>query len=442
MTTETKLETAHGTIRFSEHSHWDEKIRVEESTQGDAMIFREVAVLGLVSSNPSITGKPRQYSEEGVQRAIPLYENARVFLDHTGPAGSPSVDRLAGKLEGIYYDAPDRKLRARKLEVQLTDKTSHALKMMKTHPDLVGLSHDISGKESGEGIIEEITKVHSVDIVAAPATNTGLYEAEVADQDVEEAVWDTAYRNDLPDSAFLLILPGGEKEGGKTVPRSLRKFPYKDAEGKVDLPHLRNALSRIPQAKLPPAIKARLTSKAQKILQDQKEESEQPSSITASAAETRVFSITQNPGGGIMDKPNELMDELAQAVESKGAEVLAMEAKVAEAEAKIAEAETRAAEAESRAFLEEALTGSSLPDVSKDRLRVSLAGSSQEEITNSVAKEAEYIEAISAGSTVSVSGCGPEDEAPVADMAEAKKSARDGILLDLGFTEDEVKEVR
>ena len=143
-----------------------------------------------------------------------------------------------------------------------------------------------------------------------------------------------------------------------------------------------------------------------------------------------------------MDKPNELMDELAQAVESKGAEVLAMEAKVAEAEAKIAEAETRAAEAESRGLLEEALTGSSLPDVSKDRLRVSLAGSSQEEITNSVAKEAEYIEAISAGSTVSVSGCGPEDEAPVADMAEAKKSARDGILLDLGFTEDEVKEVR
>ena len=441
MTTETKLETARGTIRFSEHSAWDEKLVVEESTQGDAMVFREVAVLGLVSSNPSITGKPRQYSEEGVQRAIPLYENARVFLDHTGPAGSPSVDRLAGKLEGIYYDAPDRKLRARKLEVQLTDKTAHALRMMKSHPDLVGLSHDISGKESGEGVIEEITRVHSVDIVAAPATNTGLYEAEEG-KDVWEATWTTAFMNDLPDSSFLFIEPGGKKEDGKTVPRSLRYFPYKDAEGKVDLPHLRNALSRIPQAKLPPAIKARLASKAQKILQDQKEESEQPSSITASAAETRVFSITQNPGGGIMDKPNELMDELAQAVESKGAEVLAMEAKVAEAEAKIAEAETRAAEAESRAFLEEALTGSSLPDVSKDRLRVSLAGSSQEEITNSVAKEAEYIEAISAGSTVSVSGCGPEDEAPVADLAEAKKSARDGILLDLGFTEDEVKEVR
>jgi HK97 family phage prohead protease len=63
------------------------------------------------------------------------------------------------------------------------------------------------------------------------------------------ADWDTAYVNDLPDSAFLLIEPGGKKDReGKTVPRELRHFPVRNAAGEVDAPHLRNALARIPQA--------------------------------------------------------------------------------------------------------------------------------------------------------------------------------------------------
>jgi rubrerythrin len=69
---------------------------------------------------------------------------------------------------------------------------------------------------------------------------------------VEKAVWSTAFVNDLPDSAFLYIAPGGEKDGeGKTKPRSLRYFPVRDKNGKLDLPHLRNAIARIPQAKAP-----------------------------------------------------------------------------------------------------------------------------------------------------------------------------------------------
>lgn len=82
-----------------------------------------------------------------------------------------------------------------------------------------------------------------------------------------KAVWTTAYVNALPDSAFLYIEPGGEKDSeGKTTPRSLRHFPYKDASGAVDLPHLRNALARIPQSNLPQDVKDRLTAKAQAIL--------------------------------------------------------------------------------------------------------------------------------------------------------------------------------
>jgi len=99
------------------------------------------------------------------------------------------------------------------------------------------------------------------------------------DVDVEEegqtlkAVWSTAAINDLPDSSFLYIESGGEKDGeGKTKPRSLRHFPYKDASGKIDLPHLRNAIARAPQANLPADVKKRVQGRAQRLLAEANKE--------------------------------------------------------------------------------------------------------------------------------------------------------------------------
>ena len=70
-----------------------------------------------------------------------------------------------------------------------------------------------------------------------------IKSADVGDE--LKAVWSTAYVNNLPDSAFAYIEPGGSKDGeGKTVPRSLRHYPHHDMSGAVDLPHLRNALAR------------------------------------------------------------------------------------------------------------------------------------------------------------------------------------------------------
>lgn len=84
----------------------------------------------------------------------------------------------------------------------------------------------------------------------------------------DKAVWTTAYVNTLPDSAFLYVKPGGEKdEDGKTVPRTNRMFPYKSAEGDVDLPHLRNAIARIPQSNLSEDLKDRLQSRARNLLE-------------------------------------------------------------------------------------------------------------------------------------------------------------------------------
>jgi hypothetical protein len=85
---------------------------------------------------------------------------------------------------------------------------------------------------------------------------------------LEKAVWTTAFVNDLPDSSFLYIESGGKKDAdGKTEPRSLRHLPYKDSSGKVDMPHLRNAIARIPQMTgVSASLKNQLQAKAQKML--------------------------------------------------------------------------------------------------------------------------------------------------------------------------------
>ena len=71
------------------------------------------------------------------------------------------------------------------------------------------------------------------------------------------AEWDTAYIDDLPDKSFAYVEGGGEKDAqGKTVPRTLRHLPYRNADGSVNLAHLRNALARLDQTSLSPEAKA------------------------------------------------------------------------------------------------------------------------------------------------------------------------------------------
>lgn len=105
---------------------------------------------------------------------------------------------------------------------------------------------------------------------------TGM--AHTSDEDTtlvptDKAEWTTAYINDLPDSAFLYIGPGGEKDDSdRTTPRSLRKLPVRDASGAIDLPHLRNALSRLSQADIPADEQADIRDRAQQMLEAARKE--------------------------------------------------------------------------------------------------------------------------------------------------------------------------
>lgn len=83
----------------------------------------------------------------------------------------------------------------------------------------------------------------------------------------EKEAWTTAYVDELPDSSFLHVEGGGSKDAeGKTTPRSLRHFPVKDKNGKVDLDHVRNALSRIPQSSLSQDVKDKAKAEAERML--------------------------------------------------------------------------------------------------------------------------------------------------------------------------------
>jgi hypothetical protein len=103
----------------------------------------------------------------------------------------------------------------------------------------------------------------------------GEPEEEAEEGEMEEDEKGTAEDNNLPDSAFLYVEPGDKDGEGKTIPRSKRHLPYKKADGSIDLPRLRNALSRLGQAKtgggeskwLSASLRERLIAKARRILE-------------------------------------------------------------------------------------------------------------------------------------------------------------------------------
>lgn len=91
--------------------------------------------------------------------------------------------------------------------------------------------------------------------------------------------WSYKQKTGLPDSAYAVVYTEGDKK--------VRKLPYKDSSGKVDVPHLRNALVRVSQGKtkLNPSMRARamrtLKSVAKKYLKTYKETKSGEIMITA-----------------------------------------------------------------------------------------------------------------------------------------------------------------
>jgi hypothetical protein len=84
--------------------------------------------------------------------------------------------------------------------------------------------------------------------------------------------WTVKYKNSLPDSSFAVIEPAYLK--GEIQNKSCRHLPYRDDTGKIDMPHLRNALARVNQIKpITNSITTEeLRKKAMAVLEEAKEE--------------------------------------------------------------------------------------------------------------------------------------------------------------------------
>lgn len=138
-------------------------------------VIRGVKLLGLKSRNG------RSYLPDALDQAAALYEGAKVNVNHAKrhPLAPRDYQDRIGSMrnvqvrrdEGLFADFHYNPKHA--LSEQLLWDAQHA-------PENVGFSHNVLARTSRHGdqiVVEAITAVESVDLVADPATTEGLFEA-------------------------------------------------------------------------------------------------------------------------------------------------------------------------------------------------------------------------------------------------------------------------
>jgi len=151
-----------------------------DKTQG---VLEGVKLIGLESRNG------RRYRESALAKAASLYEEAKVNVNH------PREGALAPR---DYQDRLGviRRVRLRSGEGLYGDlhfNPKHALAEQlvwdaENNPRNVGFSHNVLARVSRQGevaIVEEITRVQSVDLVADPAATQGLFEQAEKNEEVK-----------------------------------------------------------------------------------------------------------------------------------------------------------------------------------------------------------------------------------------------------------------
>ena len=152
-------------------------LRVDRQTG----VIRGIKVLGLRSRNG------REYLPEALARAVGLYEGAKVNVNH--PKGHPLAPRDYQERIGVIRNVAHRPGEGLFADFHFNPKhyLSEQLMWDAEHaPESVGFSHNVQARTRRQGEktqVEEIMQVHSVDLVADPATTRGLFE-EISTADI------------------------------------------------------------------------------------------------------------------------------------------------------------------------------------------------------------------------------------------------------------------
>lgn len=159
-------------VNIREYLGWGDRPVQVDATAG---IIRGVKVLGLQSRNG------RRYLEDALRSAVPLYEGAKVNVNHPHPEVSAPRDyrdRL-GLLRQVQYRDGEGLF----ADLYFNPKHDVAERLIwdaQHAPQNVGLSHNVLARirqEDDTAVVYEIVRVLSVDLVADPATTEGLFEA-------------------------------------------------------------------------------------------------------------------------------------------------------------------------------------------------------------------------------------------------------------------------
>jgi hypothetical protein len=157
-----------------------ESIQEFTSSRGAKLgVDREKGVISGVKVLGSTSANKREYPAETVRRAMGMYEGRPVNVNH--PSGSPISPRDYRDRIGVVRNVREN---AGELWGDLHFNPKHQLAEQlawdaENNPSAVGLSHNVLARtraKNGVTIVEEIVNVHSVDLVADPATTKGLFE--------------------------------------------------------------------------------------------------------------------------------------------------------------------------------------------------------------------------------------------------------------------------
>lgn len=162
--------------RHAHRSHLLERISQPATSRVDrqAAVIRGVKVLGRKSSND------REYLPETIRRAVPLYEGAPVRVNHPDrPDDQRKAEDTFGWLRNVRV-GPSGDLYADLHYLKSHPMAERICESAERNSRLIGLSHNAEGEVERRGdrlVVTAIHEVRSVDLVADPATTTGLFES-------------------------------------------------------------------------------------------------------------------------------------------------------------------------------------------------------------------------------------------------------------------------